>query len=270
MLDGNNRVMGRVIRAQRKGHGGIFKAHVTHRKGAAKHRTLDYAERNGYIRGVIKAIIHDPGRGAPLAKVVFRNPYHYKQVEETFIAVEGMYSGQYVYCGQTAQLIAGNILPVGSIPEGTLIANVEEHVGDRGSLARTSGNAVTIIGHSDDGDTTRVRLPSGARKTISSTCRAMIGIVAGGGRTDKPVMKAGRQYHKYKAKRKCWPVVCGIAMNPVEHPHGGGNHQHIGHPSTTARDDPPGKKVGLIAARRTGRLRGTKKEVKEEAPDAKT
>ena len=83
-------------------------------------------------------------------------------------------------------------------------------------------------------------------------------IVAGGGRIDKPILKAGRAYHKYKAKRNCWPIVRGVAMNPVEHPHGGGNHQHIGHPSTVRRDSVPGQKVGLIAARRTGQLRGRK------------
>lgn len=55
-----------------------------------------------------------------------------------------------------------------------------------------------------------------------------VGIVAGGGRIDKPILKAGRAYHKYKVKRNCWPYVRGVAMNPVEHPHGGGNHQHIG------------------------------------------
>ena len=83
--------------------------------------------------------------------------------------------------------------------------------------------------------------------------------VAGGGRVDKPIMKAGRAYYKYKAKRNCWPRVRGVAMNPVEHPHGGGNHQHIGHSSCVSRHAPPGKKVGLIAARRTGLRRGTKK-----------
>lgn len=56
----------------------------------------------------------------------------------------------------------------------------------------------------------------------------MSGIVAGGGRIDKPILKAGRAYHKYKVKRNCWPYVRGVSMNPVEHPHGGGNHQHIG------------------------------------------
>ena len=63
----------------------------------------------------------------------------------------------------------------------------------------------------------------------------------------------------WAVKRNCWPKIRGVAKNPVEHPHGGGNHQHIGHPSTTKRDCSAGKKVGLIAARRTGRLRGIKK-----------
>jgi len=85
----------------------------------------------------------------------------------------------------------------------------------------------------------------------------MVGIVAGGGRIDKPILKAGRNYHKFKAKRKSWPKVRGVAMNPVDHPFGGGNHQHIGKPSTVSRYAPPGRKVGLIAARRTGRIRGT-------------
>lgn len=86
------------------------------------------------------------------------------------------------------------------------------------------------------------------------------GIAAGGGRLDKPVLKAGNNYHKYKVKRNCWPKVRGSAMNPVEHPHGGGNHQHVGHPTTICRAAVPGQKVGLIAARRTGILRGGKKK----------
>jgi large subunit ribosomal protein L8e len=94
-------------------------------------------------------------------------------------------------------------------------------------------------------------------QVVSSACRATVGQVAGGGRTEKPMLKAGRAYWAAKAKRNSWPKVRGVAMNPVEHPHGGGNHQHIGHASTVSRWAPPGQKVGLIAARRTGRLRGT-------------
>nr|KAF6276945.1 ribosomal protein L8 [Pipistrellus kuhlii] len=141
---------------------------------------------------------------------------------------------------------------------GTIVCCLEEKPGDRGKLARASGNYATVISHNPETKKTRVKLPSGSKKVISSANRAVVGVVAGGGRIDKPILKAGRAYHKYKAKRNCWPRVRGVAMNPVEHPFGGGNHQHIGKPSTIRRDAPAGRKVGLIAARRTGRLRGTK------------
>jgi large subunit ribosomal protein L8e len=170
-----------------------------------------------------------------------------------------MYTGQFVYCGKKATLTVGNVLPLESLPEGTIVCNIEEKAGDRGALARASGNYATIIGHNHDDNITRLKLPSGAKKVVKSTCRATVGIVAGGGRIDKPMLKAGRAYHLNKAKRNRWPKTRGVAMNPVDHPHGGGNHQHIGHASTVARNSPAGKKVGLIAARRTGLLRGSKK-----------
>jgi len=252
--------MGRVIRTQRKAHA-IFSAHTHHNKNPAKLRKLDFAERHGYMRGVVKEIIHDAGRGAPLARVQFQNPYKHGRVNETFVATEGMYTGAFVYVGKKAQLAIGNVLPLSEMPEGTICCNVETRPGDRGTLARTSGNYATIIGHNDDG-ITRVRLPSGAKKTIQSSARGTVGIVAGGGRIDKPLMKAGRAFFKYKAKRNSWPRTRGVAMNPVDHPHGGGNHQHIGKASTISRYAVPGQKVGLIAARRTGLLRGSTK-VKE-------
>eukprot|EP01121_Diplochlamys_sp_Union-15-3_P012051 TRINITY_DN355_c0_g1_i3.p1 TRINITY_DN355_c0_g1~~TRINITY_DN355_c0_g1_i3.p1 ORF type:complete len:264 (-),score=63.59 TRINITY_DN355_c0_g1_i3:21-812(-) len=250
--------MGRRIRVQRKGHGNVFRAHTHHRKGAAKLRPLDYAERQGYIKGVVKEIIHDPGRGAPLARVQFKNVYRYKRDNELFIASEGTYSGQFVYCGAKAALSVGNVLPLKSCPEGTVVSNVETHPGDRGKLARASGKFATIVQQSEDGKKTVLRLPSGKKKLVLSACRAQIGVIAGGGRIEKPMLKAGRAHYKAKAKRNNWPVVRGVAMNPVDHPHGGGNHQHIGHPSTVSRNACPGQKVGLIAARRTGKLRGTR------------
>jgi len=136
----------------------------------------------------VKAIIHDPGRGAPLATVQFRDAYRFKLNTETFIANEGMYTGQFIYAGKNANLTVGNVLPLGSVPEGTVVSNVEEHPGDRGALGRTSGNYVTVIGHNPDEGKTRVKLPSGAKKVIKSSARGMIGIVAGGGRTDKPLL----------------------------------------------------------------------------------
>merc|ERR1712010_423538 len=257
-------IMGRVIRAQRRGGSTIFKAHTSKRIAPAAFRTLDFAERKGYIKGIVKDIMHDPGRGAPLARVVFRDCYKFKQHTEFFIAVEGMYTGQFVYCGSKASLSVGNILPVNLMPEGTIITNVEAKMGDRGSFARASGTSAVVIGHADEGRITRIKLPSGQRKAVKGTCRAMIGICAGGQRRDKPLLKAVNSWYRQKAKRNHWPRVRGVAMNPVEHPHGGGNHQHIGHPSTVRRDKSRGKKVGLIAARRTGLIRGGRVVVKKE------
>ncbi len=213
-----------------------------------------------------------------------------------------MYTGQFIYCGKKAQLTVGNILPVGELPEGTVICNLEHRVsvfwkyvillckrwladssfsyfcvlvfpgfkfwgmffpcmcctflaffvrffcffsldeceahstcvqtGNGGTIARASGDYCTIMTQDPDVGKTRIKLPSGARKTVASSCRAMVGIVAGGGRIDKPMLKAGNSYYKYKAKRNEWPVMRGVALNPVEHPFGGGNHQHIGKVST--------------------------------------
>lgn len=143
-------------------------------------------------------IVHDPGRGAPLALVHFRDPYRYKIRKEVFIAPEGLYTGQFVYCGKKATLQIGNVMPLSQMPEGTIVCNLEEKTGDRGRLARTSGNYATVIAHNPDTRKTRVKLPSGAKKVVPSNNRAMVGIVAGGGRIDKPILKAGRAYHKYK------------------------------------------------------------------------
>jgi len=250
--------MGRIIRGQRKGRGSIFTSHTKHRKGAVKLRPLDYAEKNGYVRGVVREMIHDPGRGAPIVKVQFNNPYKYKKDTYQWTATEGTYTGQFIYCGKKAQLIPGNILPLEAMPPGTVVNQVEKAAGDRSKYARTSGGFAQIIGHIENTGKTRLRLPSGQKKLVSSVARAAVGIVAGGGRIDKPLLKAGRAFHKYRVKRNSWPKVRGVAMNPVEHPHGGGNHQHIGHPSTVRRDAVPGQKVGLIAARRTGQIRGRK------------
>jgi len=250
--------MGRVIRGSRKGKSLIFTAKTRLRTGAVKLRAVDYAERHGYMKGLVKKITHEPGRGAPLCEVVFHDPYRYKLTKANWVAVEGLHTGQFVYAGAKAQLAIGNVLPLEKMPEGTVVSMCEEKAADRGRIARASGTSCMVVGHSDDGKKTRIRLPSGTRKTIPSTCRAVVGIVAGGGRMDKPVLKAGNNFHKYRVKRNCWPKVRGSAMNPVEHPHGGGNHQHVGHPTTVARSSCPGAKVGLIAARRTGILRGGK------------
>ena len=85
---------------------------------------------------------HDPS--------FFSCPVRFKKRKETFIAVEGMYTGQFVYCGKKAGLTIGNVMPVGAMPEGTIVCQLEEKLGDRGKLARTSGNYATIISHNPD------------------------------------------------------------------------------------------------------------------------
>ena len=103
-----------------------------------------------------------------------------------------------------------------------------------------------------------MRLPSGVSKDMTGNCRATIGVLAGHGRGEMPLRTAGAAHYKAKARGKLYPHVSGVAMNPVDHPHGGGNHQAVHGPSSVARGTPPGAKVGNIAPSRTGRGRGKK------------
>merc|ERR1712083_527531 len=112
----------------------------------------------------------------------FRHPLHFRHQNELMIAAEGMYSGQYIYVGKTAELRVGNILPVGQMKVGTYVCNLEQHPCDRGCLARASGNFCIIDYHNTEVGLTRVRLPSGMKKEISAFCRGTVGLVAGGGR----------------------------------------------------------------------------------------
>ena len=103
--------MGKVIRGQRKGAGSVFRAHTTGRVAPAQFRKFDYIEKEGYIKGVVKEIVHDPGRGAPLAKVVFRDPYKYKLRTEYFIAAGGMHSCQHVFYGKKPKSLLVIVFP---------------------------------------------------------------------------------------------------------------------------------------------------------------
>lgn len=206
---------------------------------------------NQTIRGRVIELIHDPGRWVPLARVVLENG-------EEFLmpAAEGMYVNQVIQVGPDAPPENGNILPVGKIPEGAQIYNIELRPGDGGKLVRASGTYAVIEGRS--GNKTVIRLPSGKVKEIPNTARATIGVVAGGGRLEKPLLKAGAAFYKWSAKPHVWPRVRGVAMNAVDHPHGGGSHQRPGGPTTVSRTAPPGRKVGHIAARATGRKKRRK------------
>ncbi|RYH06909.1 hypothetical protein EON65_42315 [archaeon] len=92
--------MGKVIRGCRRGKGSVFRAHTTGRKGAVSYKRQDYAERHGYVKGVVKEIMHDPGRGAPVARIQFKDAYRYKRVNTIVAAAEGMHTGQFVFAGK--------------------------------------------------------------------------------------------------------------------------------------------------------------------------
>ncbi len=236
--------MGKRILVQRMGRGSpTFRNRGWIHPAPAKYPPLLSIEK---IRGRVVELVHDPGRWLPLAHIVLENG-----VDFWVPAAEGMYVGQIIEMGSKAEIANGNILPVGSIPEGMKIFNIEIRPGDGGKLARAPGSYAEIKGRS--GNKTIIRLPSGKEKEIPNEARAMIGIPAGAGRLEKPLLKAGAAYHKWKVKAHKWPRVRGVAMNAVSHPHGGGSHQGPGFPTTVARTAPPGQKVGHIAARSTGR-----------------
>jgi large subunit ribosomal protein L2 len=143
------------------------------------------------------------------------------------------------------------VLQLKDIPEGTLIYNIEKQYKDGGKLVRSSGTYATVISH-EDGKTV-VQLPSKQMKTFPSTARATIGVTSGGGRTEKPMLKSGKKFHMLKSKAQSHIRVSGVSMNAVDHPFGGGQHDIKGKPTTVSKNAPPGRKVGLIKARRTGR-----------------
>jgi large subunit ribosomal protein L2 len=158
--------------------------------------------------------------------------------------------GDKIAVGAGAEVTVGNVLPLSKIPDGCPVCCIESQPGDGGSFARSTGVNAMVVSH--EANRVVIQLPSGEMKWLNPMCKATIGIVAGGGRTDKPFVKAGKKWHKMANKATKWPVVRGVAMNAVDHPFGGGGRQHPGRPKTVGRHTPPGRKVGSIAARRTG------------------
>ncbi|KAH8050728.1 hypothetical protein JL721_11302 [Aureococcus anophagefferens] len=186
--------MGKVIRGCRKGKGTIFTAHTRLRKGPVKLRKADYAEKTGYVKGVVKAIVHESGRGAPIAKVQFQNSYRFQRDNELFVAPQGLYEGAAHLLRRQGPARRGQRAAHLGHPRGH--GHLQRGGAPGTARARCARDAAAVT-HDEDHGTTKLRLPSGGKKTVKSVCRAMIGIVAGGGRTDKPMLKAGRAYHKY-------------------------------------------------------------------------
>ncbi|HMK54123.1 MAG TPA: 50S ribosomal protein L2 [Methanobacteriaceae archaeon] len=241
--------MGKRLIIQRRGRGTPTYRSASHRfKGKIAYRSYDELEKEGSLKGRVADIIHDPGRSAPVALIKFENGE-----KQLILAPESIQINDEVACGISAPISPGNSLPLAEIPEGTPVYNLENNPGDGGRFVRSSGTYASLITH--DVGKAIVELPSGELKAFHPQCRATIGVVAGGGRREKPFLKAGNKFYAAKARGKKNVSVRGVAMNAVDHPHGGGNRQHPGRPTTVSRHAPPGRKVGSIAARRTGKRR---------------
>jgi large subunit ribosomal protein L2 len=202
-------------------------------------------EREGVIHGQVLNIVHEPGRGSPLASIKLETGEIYHTV-----IPEGVYEGQPTQMGSKASVDIGNVLPLGEVPEGTMICNIELSPGDGGKIARSSGSYATVVAHTPEG--TMVKLPSGKTRYIHDLCRATVGVISGAGRVDKPFLKAGAKFHLMKAMGHTYPRTRGVAMIAAAHPYGS-SKRGARKVTTVSRNAPPGKKVGLVAARSTGK-----------------
>jgi len=235
--------MGHRITTQNRGRGGPTYRAPSHRyKAALRHSGSDETT----VRGKVIDIEHDPARHSPIALVRLEDG------SKTYMLVtEGIGVDDEVAWGPLAEVRNGNTLPLKSIPTGAYVCNIEARPNDGGKFVRSSGVQAIVIDKTEE--KVGVQMPSGQTKWFNGRCRATVGIVAGGGRGEKPFVKAGNKYHKMKNTASNWPRVRGVAMNVIDHPFGGGGHQHAGRPKTVARGTSPGRAVGHMAAKKTGR-----------------
>ena len=194
----------------------------------------------------IKDFTHCAGHTSPLAEIRCDDGNDY-----TVIAAEGAKVGDIIQIGENAEIKLGSILPLKKIPEGTMVFNIELQSGDGGKMVRSSGTFAKIFAKTETKVT--LILPSKKQKIITGDCRAIIGVAAGGSRTEKPFMKAGIKHYAMRARGKFWPRVSATAMNAVNHPFGGKRTSRKGQPTIAPRFAPPGRKVGMFKPATTGR-----------------
>ncbi|GHU21981.1 50S ribosomal protein L2 [Spirochaetia bacterium] len=206
---------GRPEKAGRDSHGRIS---VRHKGGGCKrlYRTIDFKRDKIDVPGKVVAIEYDPNRSSNIALI------HYKDGDKRYIlAPKSLALGATILSGQNAPIEVGNALPLGNIPLGFTVHNVELTLGKGGQMARSAGSSVLIV--AKEGDYVTVKLPSGEMRMVFKKCHATIGTV---GNEDHMNIQFG------KAGRKRWlgvrPTVRGMAMNPVDHPHGGGEGKNKG------------------------------------------
>lgn len=212
---------GQAFRAGRDSAGRIS---VRRKGGRHKrlYRSVDFKRDKTGVPGLIAAIEYDPNRSANIALVV------YADGEKRYIlAPKGLERGATVLAGDTVPPTVGNCLPLESVPLGTTVHNVELQLGRGGQMARSAGAGAVVV--AKEGDYVTVKLPSGEMRMVFRRCRATIGEVGNEDHMNVTLGKAGRARHLGRR-----PKVRGVAMNPVDHPLGGGEGRSSGgrHPVT--------------------------------------
>ena len=185
---------------------------VRHHGGGSrrKYRIIDFKRTKDGVPATVNAIEYDPNRTANIALIF------YADGEKAYIlAPEGLKVGMTVMSGETAEIRPGNALPLANIPIGTMVHNIEMHLGKGGQLVRSAGNGAQLM--AKEGKYATLRLPSGEMRMIPLNCRASIGVVGNGDHNLINIGKAGR-----KRNMGIRPTVRGSVMNPNDHPHGGG------------------------------------------------
>ena len=232
--------MGKRIITQRRGRGTSTYKSPSHRY----QHSLKYPATEEKLKGIIKKLIQDQARNAPIAVIEFEN-----KEKINIPAPMNVKEGSIIYYND--KQTPGSILKLSDISEGTEIYNIEKLPKSNGTFCRTAGNTAKVLSKSEE--FVLVQLPSKKKKKFNPSCRATIGIIAGSGHREKPILKAGKKHHMMKAKNKLYPKTSGVAMNAVDHPFGSGRGRHIGKPKTPPRHAPPGRNVGQIRAKRTGK-----------------
>ncbi len=234
--------MGKNLIQQKHGKGSMTYRAPSHRYAG---KITFPMEKNVVV--TVEDIIHCPGHSAPLAQIVYNGN------RSLIPAVDGLTVSSLVEISEASPLKQGNVLALKNIPEGTNVCAIEKTPGSGPTLCRSSGSSAQIIAKTPN--KVIVLLPSKKQATLNGECRAIIGIVAGAGKKEKPFVKAGKKAMAMRAKNRLYPHTHGVAMNACNHPFGSGRGRHIGKAGSPPRFASPGRKVGLIHARRTGRKR---------------
>ena len=213
---------------------------VRHRSGGAKrkYRIIDFKRNKDNIPAVVKTIEYDPNRSANISLLVYKDG-----TKKYILSPKNIKLNQEIISGENIDIKVGNALSLKNIPEGTIVHNIEMKPGAGGQIARSAGQSAQILGQSEDGKYVITKLKSGEVRRILAVCRATIGEVGNEEYSLVNWGKAGRNFH-----RGIRPTVRGSAMNPNDHPHGGGEgKQPIGHKAPLT---PWGKKALGVKTRK--------------------